>query len=150
LSWQAETRLYMAPSLDDAVAALAERGRHGALLAGATWIMRAPLRQERHDLSYVAISKIAALRELSVGDREVSIGACVTHAELARELAAIPDCRALAWPPAMRPIQLSGKSRQSAEIFARQILRPQTLRRRCYVLMPSLNCKGRATLSGFR
>ena len=51
---------------------------------GATWVMRAPLRQERHDLSYVAIAKIAALRELSVGDREVSIGACVTHAELSQ------------------------------------------------------------------
>jgi len=58
--------------------------------------MRAPLREERHDLSYVAISKIAGLRGLSVRDREVSIGACVTHAELARELGSIPECRALA------------------------------------------------------
>jgi aerobic carbon-monoxide dehydrogenase medium subunit len=96
LSWPTETRLYIAPTLDDAVAALAERGRDGAALAGATWIMRAPLRGEKHDLSYVALAKIAALRELSIGDQEVSIGACVTHAELARELAAVPDCRALA------------------------------------------------------
>jgi carbon-monoxide dehydrogenase medium subunit len=96
LSSQTATRLYVAPTLDDAVAALAERGRDGAALAGATWIMRAPLRRERHDLLYVAIAKIAALRELSVSDQEVSIGACVTHAELARELAAVPDCRALA------------------------------------------------------
>jgi carbon-monoxide dehydrogenase medium subunit len=96
LSSQAETRLYLATTLDDAVAALAERGRDGAPLAGATWVMRAPLRQESHDLSYVAIAKIAALRELSIGDREVSIGACVTHAELSRALASIPDCRALA------------------------------------------------------
>lgn len=58
--------------------------------------MRAPLRQESHQLSYVAISKIAALRELSIGDREVSIGSCVTHAELAAALASIPDCQALA------------------------------------------------------
>jgi aerobic carbon-monoxide dehydrogenase medium subunit len=96
LSRQTETRLYIAPTLDQAVAALAERGRDGAALAGATWIMRAPLRGERHDLSYVAIAKIAALQALSVSDHEVSIGACVTHAELARELAAVPDCRALA------------------------------------------------------
>jgi aerobic carbon-monoxide dehydrogenase medium subunit len=96
LSGQVETQLYIASALDDAIAALAERGRDGAPLAGATWIMRTPLRQERHYLSYVALSKIAALRELSVGDREVSIGACVTHAELARGLASIPDCRALA------------------------------------------------------
>jgi aerobic carbon-monoxide dehydrogenase medium subunit len=96
LSRQTENRLYIAPTLDQAVAALAERGRDGAALAGATWIMRAPLRGERHDLSYVAIAKIAALQALSIGDHEVSIGACVTHAELARELAAVPDCRALA------------------------------------------------------
>src|SRR5262249_6063029 len=96
LSSRTKTRLYIAPTLDDAVAALAERGPDGAALAGATWIMRAPLRRERHDLAYVAIAKIAALRELSIGDREGSIGACITHAELARELAAVPDCRALA------------------------------------------------------
>jgi aerobic carbon-monoxide dehydrogenase medium subunit len=96
LSQQTETRLYIAPTLDDAIAALTERGRDGAALAGGTWIMRAPLRGERHDFSYVAIAKIAALQELSIGDREVSIGACVTHAELACELAAVPDCRALA------------------------------------------------------
>ena len=95
MSSPTEPRLYIASKLDDAVAALAERGADGAALAGATWIMRAPLRRERHDLSYVAIGKIAALRELCIGEQEVSIGACVTHAELARELAALPDCRAL-------------------------------------------------------
>ena len=95
LSGQPETGLYVAPTLDDAVAALAERGREAAPLAGATWIMRAPLRQERH-LFYVAIGQIAALHDVSVDDRNVSIGACATHAELIRGLAAISDCRALA------------------------------------------------------
>lgn len=54
LSGMAKTRLYVARTLDDAVAVLAERGRDGAPLAGATWIMRAALRHERHDLFYVA------------------------------------------------------------------------------------------------
>ncbi len=114
MSWQAETRLYIAPTLDDAVAALAERGRDGAPLAGATWIMRAPLRQETHERSYVAISKINDLRELSVGDRQVSIGACITHAEITRELASIPGCRALAMAagsaanPAIRQVATIG------------------------------------------
>ena len=128
MSWQAETRLYLAPTLDDAVAALAERGRHGAPLAGATWIMRAPLRQERHDLSYVAISKIAALRELSIGDREVSIGACVTHAELALELASVPDCRALALAagnaanPAIRQVATIGGNLCAANFAAADLV----------------------------
>jgi aerobic carbon-monoxide dehydrogenase medium subunit len=128
LSWQAETRLYIAPTLDDAVAALAERGRDGAPLAGATWIMRAPLRQERHDLSYVAISKIASLRGLYIGDREVSIGACVTHAELAHELASAPDCRALALAagnaanPAIRQVATIGGNLCTADFAAADLV----------------------------
>jgi aerobic carbon-monoxide dehydrogenase medium subunit len=128
LSWQAETRLYIAPTLDDAVAALTERGREGAPLAGATWIMRAPLRQERHDLSYVAISKIAALQELSIGDREMSIGACVTHAALAHELASISDCRALALAagnaanPAIRQVATIGGNLCAADFAAADLV----------------------------
>lgn len=89
-------RLYVATSLADAVTALADRGRAGAPLAGATWIMRGPIRQERLDLSYVAISKIDELRRLDVLDHEIQIGACVTHAELTTSLAALPECRVLA------------------------------------------------------
>src|ERR1700681_4391481 len=48
----ADERLHIATSLSDALAALADRGRSGAPLAGATWIMRAPLREERQDWSY--------------------------------------------------------------------------------------------------
>ncbi|RWL81357.1 MAG: FAD-binding molybdopterin dehydrogenase [Mesorhizobium sp.] len=89
-------RFHAATSLADAIAALADRGSAGAALAGATWIMRAPLRHERRDLSYVAISKIDELRRLDILDREISIGACVTHAELASSLGSLPECRALA------------------------------------------------------
>ena len=92
----AEARLHVANSLSEAVAALAERGPSGAPLAGATWIMRAPLREERQDLSYVAISKIEELRSVDILGSEISIGSCVTHAELAHALAPLPECRALA------------------------------------------------------
>ncbi|MEH2545426.1 carbon-monoxide dehydrogenase medium subunit [Bradyrhizobium sp. AZCC 2262] len=96
----ADERLHVATSLSDALAALADRGHSGAPLAGATWIMRAPLREERQDWSqdrsYVAISKIEELRHVDILDSEISIGSCVTHAELALCLAALPDCRALA------------------------------------------------------
>ncbi|GLS38651.1 molybdopterin dehydrogenase [Mesorhizobium tianshanense] len=89
-------RLYVATSLADALAALAERGRAASVLAGATWTMRAPLRHEPQDLSYVAISRIDELRRVDVLDREISIGAGVTHAELANALASLPECSALA------------------------------------------------------
>jgi aerobic carbon-monoxide dehydrogenase medium subunit len=92
----ADERLYIATSLSDALAALADRGRSGAPLAGATWIMRAPLREERQELSYVALSKIGELRQVDILDSEIRIGACVTHAELAHSLAPLPECGALA------------------------------------------------------
>ena len=90
--------------------------------------MRAPLREERHDLSYVAISKIASLRELSVGEREVSIGACVTHAEIARELTSVPDCRALALAagnaanPAIRQVATIGGNLCAANFAAADLV----------------------------
>jgi carbon-monoxide dehydrogenase medium subunit len=91
-----EERLYIARSLRDAVAALADRGREGAALAGATWIMRAPIRREPLRRSYVAISRIDELRRVEVLDSEIQIGACVTHAELAKALESVGGCRALA------------------------------------------------------
>jgi carbon-monoxide dehydrogenase medium subunit len=132
LSTKAEGRLYVARTLHDAVAALTDRGPDGAPLAGATWIMRAPLRQERHELSYVAISKIESLRQVTVQDREVSIGACVTHTELARQLASIPECRALALAarnaanPAIRQVATIGGN-LCAENFAAADLVPALL-----------------------
>lgn len=116
----ADERLYVATSLSDALAALADRGHSGAPLAGATWIMRAPLREERQDQSqdrfYVAISKIEELRHVDILDSEISIGSCVTHAELALCLMALPDCRALAQAaarsanPAIRGVATVGET----------------------------------------
>jgi aerobic carbon-monoxide dehydrogenase medium subunit len=128
LSTKAEGRLYVARTLNDAVAALTDRGPDGAPLAGATWIMRAPLRGDRHNLFYVAISKIGALRQLTVHDREVSIGACVTHAELASQLASMPDCRALmlaagsAANPAVRQVATIGGNLCAANFAAADLV----------------------------
>ncbi len=88
-------RLYVATSVADAVAALVDRGPAGAPLAGATWIMRAPLREERQDLAYVALSAIDALRQVEIREREISIGACVTHAALAKALSSADDWQVL-------------------------------------------------------
>lgn len=107
-------RLYMATSPQDAAAALADRGRDGAPLAGATWIMRAPLRHEPDALAYVGISRIDALRHIDTDDDAVSIGASVTHAELASALSPYPEFRVLAQAagysanPAIRQIATIG------------------------------------------
>jgi aerobic carbon-monoxide dehydrogenase medium subunit len=90
-----DRRFYVARSLPDALAALVDGGQAAVPVAGATWIMRAPIRQERQDLSYVAISRIDELRNVEILDHEIRIGACVTHAELATSLAFLPECRAI-------------------------------------------------------
>ncbi len=108
--------LYLATSLDDAVAALAARAPHAVPLAGATWIMRAPIRQERDDtaIPYVAIGAIDELRRIDVNDHEIGIGACATHAEVAAKLNGLPDCQGIvtaagdAANPAIRRIATIG------------------------------------------
>jgi aerobic carbon-monoxide dehydrogenase medium subunit len=120
--------LYVAKTPDDAVAALSGGGRDAAPLAGATWIMRAPLRRQRLASFYVAISKIDVLRDVTVGDREVSIGACATHAELVRQLAPLPDCMALASAagsaanPAIRHVATIGGNLCAADFAAADLV----------------------------
>jgi carbon-monoxide dehydrogenase medium subunit len=120
--------LHVAKTLPEAVAVLSERGRDAAPLAGATWIMRAPLRHEPHDRLYVAISKIDSLRQVAGDDREVSIGACVTHAELARQLASFADCQALASAaaaaanPAVRQVATIGGNLCAADFPAADLV----------------------------
>lgn len=69
-------------SVGEAVAELARLGDDGAPLAGATWIMRAPLRGEPLQSQYVALAGIDELRGSEVGDPTV-IGALATHTEIA-------------------------------------------------------------------
>jgi carbon-monoxide dehydrogenase medium subunit len=69
-------------SIEAAVDELASLGQYGAALAGATWVMRAPLRREPFRPRYVALCRIDELRHMRGGDPTV-IGSLVTHAGLA-------------------------------------------------------------------
>lgn len=68
-------------SLEEAVSELSRLGPDGAPLAGATWVMRAPLRGERFKPHYVALQGIEGLGGIQRGHPTV-IGALSTHAEL--------------------------------------------------------------------
>src|SRR5690349_21294617 len=74
-----------AVSIADALAAIGEEGR--VPLAGGTWLMRARIRREPAPNRVVALSRVAALRELSATATEIRLGAAVTHAEMAAFLA---------------------------------------------------------------
>jgi carbon-monoxide dehydrogenase medium subunit len=69
-------------SAEDAAQQLHALGSDGALLAGGTWIMRAPPRGVKLAAVHLALDGIAELRGIDAGDETVSIGAMVTHAEL--------------------------------------------------------------------
>lgn len=95
MSTQAAASIYVARSLPAALDALAERGRDGAVFAGGTWIMRAPIRHEPMQSRYVAISRIPELTTIRVEADVVEIGAAVTHAAMAAALADLPEFEVL-------------------------------------------------------
>ena len=90
-----EASFHRAGSLQDALAALDERGAQGQAIAGGTWLMRATLRGESTDRAYVSLCAIEALKQVVVTHAQVEIGACVTHAGLASALASLPEFQGL-------------------------------------------------------
>lgn len=77
----------------EATSLIAERA--AVPMAGATWIMRGPLRGEAPAPAYVALARIAELHELSLGVGALVIGAGVTHHALATALRDRPALRGL-------------------------------------------------------
>ena len=71
-------------------------------LAGASWIMRAPLRHESKPPKFVALSKLDLLRTFDIQASVITIGALATHDQLQNRLAAYPDVAAL--------VQAAGRS----------------------------------------
>jgi carbon-monoxide dehydrogenase medium subunit len=119
---------HIATSLSDALAALAERGREGAPLAGGTWIMRAPLRGEQHRPAYVCIARLEGLRATEIDDRALRVGSCATHAELASFLLPHPEFAALAQAaansanPAVRNMATIGGNLCAADFAAADLV----------------------------
>jgi carbon-monoxide dehydrogenase medium subunit len=87
----AGTTLRRAHTLDDAVALLAEPDARP--LAGATWLMRSPLRREPPPGRLVDVTPVPELRAWACRDGVTTIGAAVTHRELAGALGTEPAAR---------------------------------------------------------
>lgn len=90
-----KSTLYVATSVEDALAALASTDQRAEVLAGATWVMRSDLRGDDVSTHYVSVGAIADLRSISIDATELRIGACVTHTALAEALRDIPDLEAI-------------------------------------------------------
>lgn len=83
-------------------------------LAGATWVMRLGVRDEPAPGTYVALARIAELREVRREGAGLWIGACATHAGLSAALADEPalnglrDAAARSATPAVRELATVG------------------------------------------
>ncbi len=97
-----EQRFKYPPSVEDAVSAL---GDSAVLFAGGTWVMRAPLRDEDCEKTFISLAKIPELHLVSVNDAGVKIGALVTHHALAA-ISDVPEMTAL--------VQAAGRSANPA------------------------------------
>lgn len=90
MSGPTEGTYYKANNLADALSALRERGSNGEPLAGGTWVMRANVRGEALERAYVSIAKLEELKQITITDKQVEIGAAVTHQRLTAYLGDIP------------------------------------------------------------
>jgi len=78
--------IVFARSIEDAADRIAADSEL-AILAGATWMMRSAKRHEPLAARYLALSRVAALREIGLTKDDVSIGAMATHAQIADAVA---------------------------------------------------------------
>ena len=70
-------------SVDEAAAELARLGEEGEPIAGATWIMLGPLYKRPTKMNFVAVGELDELKQIAVDGESATIGAAVTHTQLA-------------------------------------------------------------------
>lgn len=124
-----QAELYTPTSLDDALAQLAPTSAEAARpLAGATWIMRGPLRGEAPAVRYLALGGLPELNSLDITATRASLGAGLTHARLAAALAEAPDLRVLAQAaarsanPSVRQVATLGGNLCAADFAAADLV----------------------------
>jgi len=90
-----QPRMISPTSVADAAKILSELGEDARILAGGTWIMRAPIRGEVDDKVFVSLGNIEALNDITLGSEKLSIGAMATHHGIAEALDGTPDLNVL-------------------------------------------------------
>jgi carbon-monoxide dehydrogenase medium subunit len=108
------TSVHEPESIEEAVGLLASLGGDAAPLAGGTWVMRAPLRDEALRPQYVSLRRIAELRAVERANGDVRVGAGATHADIAgadgahRALGALAEAARRSAFPAVRNVATLG------------------------------------------
>jgi len=88
-------QVIVAQNLEEALAALTNMGLSAIPVAGGTWVMRAPVRQEATAQSFVSLHAIEELKGIEAAPKEVVVGAMVSHRQLAIELSDMADLNAI-------------------------------------------------------
>lgn len=73
-------------TVDEALHDLSSAGEAGTAVAGATWVMRAPLRHEQKAERFVSLGRVAGFNRLDVETESIAIGPLATHDLLLRRL----------------------------------------------------------------
>lgn len=111
-------------TLEAAIAAVSDGG---IPIAGATWIMRAPLRHEERPTSYVSLGRIDCLHRIDYKPETITVGAMVTHESLIESLPDSSDLVALrtavgkAANPGVRRLATVGGNLCTSDFFASDI-----------------------------
>lgn len=123
-----EAKYVVATDVAEALALLENMGDKAIPLAGATWVMRAPVRCENNDLTFVDLSQIPGIQDIEINADSVSIGALVTQQNLANALADLTDLAALTSAsghsanPAVRRVATIGGNISSVSFAASDIV----------------------------
>lgn len=120
--------LHRPRAVDEAVSLLADDSRSLTPVAGATWVMRGPLRGELPADGYVTVSDLPELHVADTRPGEHRFGAALTHAALARVTAGDRDLRvlhqaaALSANPAVRRLATLGGNLCAADFPAADLV----------------------------
>lgn len=87
--------VFMAQTVSEALEVLSDQDAGAAIVAGATWVMRAQVRHTPIPRMFVALSSIPELGLIAKNRVELSIGSMVTHDVLSQALLDLPAFRAL-------------------------------------------------------
>ena len=144
-------QVVFAETLDAALRAQAE----GAMpIAGGTWAMRAERRGEALPASVVFLGRIPALSDVVVTRKAVSLGAGLTHAELAAALKGLPGLEGVAAAalgaanPAIRHVATLGGNLATADFPAADLV-PALLAQEAEVVLATLAGETRLPLDAF-
>ena len=125
---QQSNRFILANSVDEAISSLEELDGGAIPVAGATWIMRAPIRRETIDFTFVSLSGIEELKQIEITDSDVSIGCMATHVMLAQAIKSHPALKGLwkaaSWcaNPAIRSVATVGGNICATGFFSPDIV----------------------------